>query len=290
MGSEGTQETWLITGCSSGLGRALSEAALERGHRVVATARDVRTLADLVAKWPDRAFAYELDVVDPLQVQNVVSNATAETGGIDVLVNNAGRVLFGAVEEVSDADLRDLFDLHVFGPANLVRAVLPQMRERRSGTIVQMSSMGSFYISTGFSSYTATKAALEGLSATLAMEVAPFGINVIIVEPSGFRTSVFSPQQIGRAAEMPEYKEIVGPTLDFVTGLSGHQDGDPARASEVIIDVVALENPPLRLPLGGAAVDLITQAVDEINTNIRQWENVARSTAFDGAAVEMPRD
>ncbi len=283
-------DVWLITGCSSGFGAALAEAALKRGHRVVATARRLDPLQRLADSWPGQVLPLQLDVTNRDNIRMVVEQVLAELGRVDVLVNNAGRVHFGAVEEVADADLRALFELNVFGPANLCRAVLPHMRERGRGTIVQMSSMGSFYISTGFSSYTASKAALEGMSATLAMEVAPFGIRVIILEPGGHRTSVFSPEQIGMAPPLPAYRDIVGPTWDFVTGLDGHQEGDPVRAAEIVVNVVGDPEPPLRLPLGNDAVDLIGAALNSIGDNLRRWEKVARSTAFGADAVPRPSD
>ncbi|WP_033290472.1 oxidoreductase [Amycolatopsis jejuensis] len=281
-------QTWLVTGCSSGFGRAIAEAALRRGHRVVATARDPETLGDLVREWPDQAIALELDVARAGQPPAVVAEATARTGGIDVLVNNAGRVQFGALEEVSDRELRDLFDVNVFGPAELVRAVLPQMRERRSGTIVQMSSMGSFFISPGLSAYTATKAALEGLSVTLAQEVAPFGIRVVVLQPGGHRTSVFSAARLGTEQRIPAYEDVVGPNREFVTGLHGKQEGDPERAAEIVVDVAGLDRPPLRVPLGVDAFERITEALEAIDGNIRQWEAVARSSRFGAGRVPLP--
>ncbi|GAA5040603.1 NAD(P)-dependent dehydrogenase (short-subunit alcohol dehydrogenase family) [Thermocatellispora tengchongensis] len=283
------QKTWFVTGCSSGFGRAIAEAALAAGDRVVATARKAESLAEWAGAYGGRVLPLALDVTDPARAEPAVREATEAFGPIDFLVNNAGRVHIGAVEEVTDQELKGLFDLHVFGPARLVRAVLPQMRARRSGTIVQISTMGSFFITPGFSSYTASKAAFEGLSATLAQELAPFGVRVLIVQPGAHRTPVFSAGQSSAAAEMPCYEDIVGPTRRFIASSDGLQPGDPERAARIIVEVARRDGElPLRLPLGGDAYDNITAALDAIGVNIREWEAVARSTAYGVPEVVPP--
>ncbi|WP_113702166.1 SDR family NAD(P)-dependent oxidoreductase, partial [Nonomuraea lactucae] len=260
------------------------------GDLVVATARRVGVLAGWARGHGGRVLALPLDVTDPDQVEAAVRDATEAFGRIDVLVNNAGRVHIGAVEEVTDEELRAVFDLHVFGSTRLIRAVLPQMRERRTGTIVQISTMGSFLIKPGFSSYTASKAAFEGLSATLAEEVAPHGVRVLIVEPGSHRTPVFSGSQSSSAAELPCYADIVGPIRRFVESQDGKQPGDPDRAAQIIVEVVRDDGPlPLRLPLGGDAYDNITAALESIRAGLSEWEAVARSTAYGRPAVEPPR-
>lgn len=163
------------------------------------------------------------------------------------------------------------------------------MRARRAGTIVQMSSMGSYLISAGMSAYTATMAALEGMAATLATEVEPFDIRVVVLQPGAHRTSVFSPQQLGMSRRIGEYDDVVRPTLDVVSGLDGKQEGDPDRAAEIVVDVVAMERPPLRVPLGGDAVEVITAALGAIGDNIRRWEGVARSSAFGAESVPLSK-
>ena len=180
---------WLITGASSGFGRAIAEAALATGDTVVAAARRPEAVADLVAAAPDRVTALRLDVTDTDRIRDAVAEVIDRHGRVDVLVNNAGRGAIGAAEETSDSELRDLMDLHFFGPAALTRAVLPRMRERGTGAIVQMSSMGGRFTFPGVGAYSATKFALEGWSEALAKEVDRFGIRVLIVEPGAFRTS-----------------------------------------------------------------------------------------------------
>ncbi|HEX3923429.1 MAG TPA: SDR family NAD(P)-dependent oxidoreductase [Streptosporangiaceae bacterium] len=190
---------WLITGANSGFGQAITEAAVAAGDVVVATARRVTALDDLVAAHPDQVEALPLDVTDTAAIEVTVRDITDRHGRIDVLVNNAGRGHVGAAEETTDAELRSLFDVHLFGPAALTRAVLPGMRSRRSGGIVQLSSMGGQMSFAGFSAYSATKFALEGMSQALADEVRPLGIKVLIVEPGAFRTALFANIQLQRA-------------------------------------------------------------------------------------------
>jgi NAD(P)-dependent dehydrogenase (short-subunit alcohol dehydrogenase family) len=270
---------WFITGASSGFGRALAEAAVAAGDRVVAAARRPQALSELVATAPDRLTAVQLDVTRPERVEQAVAETVARHGRIDVLVNNAGRGQVGAVEETTDAELRDLLEVHVFGPAALTRAVLPHMRARRSGAIVQMSSFGGQVAYPGFSAYCATKFALEGFSEALAAEVAPFGIKVLIVEPGAFRTS-FSGGALYESAAMPEYQETVGGTRTYVKGVDGTQPGDPAKAAQAIRRALAAGDTPLRLPLGDDAVDGIRTHLDQVRTEIEQWETVARATTF----------
>ncbi|MEU4622009.1 oxidoreductase [Actinoplanes sp. NPDC023801] len=270
---------WFITGASSGFGRALAEAAVAAGDHVVAAARRPEALSELVATAPEQVTAVQLDVTRPEQVEQAVAGAVSRLGRIDVLVNNAGRGQVGAVEETTDAELRDLFEVHVFGPAALTRAVLPHMRARRSGAVVQMSSFGGQVAYPGFSAYCATKFALEGFSEALAAEVAPFGIKVLIVEPGAFRTS-FSGGALYESAEMPEYQETAGGTRAFIKGVDGTQPGDPAKAAQAIRRALAAEDTPLRLPLGDDAVDGIRTHLDQIRGEVEQWEAVARATAF----------
>src|SRR3954447_15041313 len=244
---------WFVTGASSGFGRAIAEAVLERGDAVVAAARNTDALDGLGPE--ERVFAVSLDVTDAAQRDAAIAKALEEFGRIDVLVNNAGRTQVGAVEETTDAELRDLFDLHFFAPAALTRAVLPQMRRQRGGTIVQMSSVGGQTTAPGFGAYCATKFALEGLTETLRDEVVGFGIRTIIVEPGAFRTGLFRPGVAYESAEMPEYADTVGPTRGYVRENNGLQPGDPAKAAEAILAALDADEPPLRLVLGEDAVD-----------------------------------
>ncbi|MEV6219238.1 oxidoreductase [Nocardia sp. NPDC051833] len=274
-------QIWLVTGASSGFGRAIAEAAIAAGDTVVAVARRTAPLDDLVAAHPDQLEAIALDVTDTARIDAVVADVVARYGRIDVLVNNAGRTQVGAVEETTDAELRDLFDLHVFGPAALTRAVLPHLRAQRGGAIVQMSSFGGQLSFAGFAAYSATKFALEGLSEALADEVAPFGIKVLIVEPGGFRTGLMSPGAATLSTETDAYADTVGPTRRMVETSDGLQPGDPAKAAAAIRAALAADKTPLRLPLGNDAVDAILGHLDSVRTELLEWETTARGTDFD---------
>jgi NAD(P)-dependent dehydrogenase (short-subunit alcohol dehydrogenase family) len=267
---------WLVTGGNSGFGRAITEAAVAAGDLVVATARRTATLDDLAGAYPDQVEVLPLDVTDITAVEATVRDITDRHGRIDVLVNNAGRSHVGAAEETTDAELRSLFDVHVFGPAALVRAVLPHMRSRRSGAIVQLSSMGGQLSFAGFSAYSATKFALEGMSEALAAEVRPLGIKVLIVEPGAFRTALFS--NISASAQIADYTATVGPTRHMIETGNGTQPGDPARAAAAILTALDTDATPLRLPLGDDALDAIFSHLDSVRTEITSWEKLARNT------------
>jgi NAD(P)-dependent dehydrogenase (short-subunit alcohol dehydrogenase family) len=274
-------KVWLITGASSGFGRAVAEAVLADGDVVVGAVRRPEGLDDLVAAHPDRVEALRLDVADTGAAEAAVRDVIARHGRIDVLVNNAGRTHVGAFEETTEQELRDLFDLHVFGPAALTRAVLPHMRERRSGAIVQMSSMGGQLSFAGFSAYSGTKFALEGLSEGLADEVAEFGIKVLIVEPGAFRTSLFEAGRAGASADSGRYPKV-SRTRGFVSGGDGTQPGDPAKAAALVLAALAAERTPLRLPLGDDGVSAVLGHLDQVREDIAAWEKRTRATGFDG--------
>ena len=275
-----SDKIWFITGTSSGFGRVIAEAALQAGDTVVATARRPEALDDLVAAHPGRISAVALDVTDTARIPDVVAEVVDRHGRIDVLVNNAGRALIGAVEETTDQELRDLMDVHFFGPAALTRAVLPHMRAQKSGAIVQITSMGGRISFPGVSAYSATKFALEGLSESLAAEVAPFGIIVLIVEPGAFRTGLQGPA-MQMSAELPEYADVVGPVRAGMRAVDGNQPGDPAKAAAAIIAVLAAEHPPLHLPLGSDAADSISARTAADQADFAAWEGVIRGTDFD---------
>ncbi|MDT0444684.1 oxidoreductase [Streptomyces johnsoniae] len=274
-------KVWLVTGASKGLGRAIAEAAVAAGDIVVAAARRTELLDDLVAAHPDQVETLSLDVTDIAAVQAAVDGVVARHGRIDILVNNAGRGTVGAVEETTDEDLRNLMDLHFFGPAALTRAALPHMRRRRSGAIVQMSSMGGRFSFAGVGAYSATKFALEGLSEALAAEVAPHGIRVLIVEPGAFRTSFAGAGSLQQYAALDAYQDTVGPVRSGLPGGNGQEAGDPAKAAAAILTVLDADEPPLRLPLGNDAADAIIDHLDRVGTELRSWEKLTRSTDFD---------
>jgi NAD(P)-dependent dehydrogenase (short-subunit alcohol dehydrogenase family) len=274
-----TTRVWFITGASSGFGRTITEHAAAAGDVVVAAARRPEALDELVAARPDQIEAVRLDVTERGAGAAVIADVERRYGRVDVLVNNAGHGHVGAAEETTDEDLRGLFDLHFFGPAELVRAVLPGMRRRRRGAIVQMSSVGGQITMPGFSTYCATKFALEGYSAALAAEVEPFGINVLVVEPGAFRTS-FSGDRLAESPALPAYENTVGPTRRMIKGIDGSQPGDPGKAAAAILTALAAGRPPLRLPLGDDAVDGIRAHLDQVAAELTAWEPLARSTAI----------
>ncbi len=271
---------WLITGASSGFGQAIAEAALAAGDTVVAAARRPEALAALAAAHPGRVAPVQLDVTDTARIAAVVAEVTGRYGRIDVLVNNAGRGFVGAVEETTDAELRDLMDLHFFGPAALTRAVLPHMRERGSGAIVQMSSMGGRFSFPGVGAYSATKFALEGLSEALAQEVAGFGIKVLVVEPGAFRTGFAGSGALLQSAAIPAYEESVGAVRANLPASDGKQPGDPVKAAAAILAALDAEETPLRLPLGTDAADAISAHLGGAQAEFAAWEKVSRGTGF----------
>ncbi|MEU6443819.1 oxidoreductase [Streptomyces sp. NPDC047046] len=274
-------KVWLVTGASSGFGRAIANAAVAAGDIVVAAARRTAPLDDLVAAHPVQVEALPLDVTDIAGVQDAVDSVVARHGRIDVLVNNAGRGMVGAVEETTDAELRDLMDLHFFGPAALTRAVLPHMRRRAAGSIVQLTSMGGRFAFAGVGAYCATKFALEGLSEALAAEVAPHGIRVLIVEPGAFRTGFAGTGTLQQSTPLNAYEDTVGPVRSSLPGGAGQEPGDPAKAAAAILAALDADEPPLRLPLGNDATDAITAHLDRARAELHSWEKLTRSTDFD---------
>jgi NAD(P)-dependent dehydrogenase (short-subunit alcohol dehydrogenase family) len=270
--------TWFITGSSAGFGHALASAVLDAGDNVVATARRPETLESLVSRAPDRALAVALDVTDRDRIDAAVTAATERFGGIDVLVNNAGLASVGAVEELADDALRELMDVMFFSPVALVQAVLPGMRARRSGTIVQMSSMGGQVSMPGFGAYCAAKFALEGMSDALAAEVAPHGINVLIVEPGAFATS-FGGARSQVSPDSGHYDDTVGPQRAAVAGMDGSQPGDPAKAAAAMLEAIDGPSPPRRLALGADAVEHIGATLDARRAELDEWAQLSRSTS-----------
>lgn len=282
-----TKQTWIITGASRGFGRALAEAALAAGDHVVAAVRRPETVADLDAKYPDTCVIAQYDARDVTAAGDLVRHALDRFGQLDVLVNNAGRGVVGAVEEVTDAQLRELMDLHLFGPAALVRAALPAMRVRGSGTIVQMSSQGGRMSFPGVAAYSASKFALEGWSEALAAEVAPFGIRVMIVEPSRFRTGFNGADVLEFAEPSETYRDPLAAVRADMAGADGAQEGDPARAAEIIVSLAHSDEVPLRLPLGREAVERISGAYRRGVDEVERWAETARSADFEGVPASV---
>jgi NAD(P)-dependent dehydrogenase (short-subunit alcohol dehydrogenase family) len=234
---------WLVTGAGSGLGREVARAALDTGDTVVLTDRRVQGAEEVVAAYPDRALAVELDVTDPARIAAVVDEVIARYGRIDVLVNSAGRGHIGAVEETTEPELRPLMELHLFGPVALTRAVLPHMRERRGGAIVQVSSLAGQISVPGMSAYSAGKFALEGLSVALAQEVAPLGIKVLIAQPGAMRTN-FAGAAVTESEHIADYDSTVRALRAHLDEVAGRQPGDPTKIAAAILTALDDENRP----------------------------------------------
>jgi NAD(P)-dependent dehydrogenase (short-subunit alcohol dehydrogenase family) len=273
--------TWLITGCSTGLGRALAEAVLDCGENAVVTARDAAGVQDLADAHPDTALALALDVTDHRRVVEVVEHAQQRFGAVDVLVNNAGYGYRAAVEEGDEADVERLFATNVFGAVAAIKAVLPGMRARRSGAIVNISSIGARITPAGSGYYSATKAALEGLTGSLRKEVEPLGIRAMVVEPGAFRTD-FSGRSLQQSAEaISDYADTAGRRRKEHDTTHGTQPGDPAKAAQAIIRAVKVVEPPALLVLGQDAVDGFRGVLDTERAELEAWESTSVDTGFD---------
>jgi NAD(P)-dependent dehydrogenase (short-subunit alcohol dehydrogenase family) len=270
--STSKDNVWFITGCSTGFGRELAKQVLDRGYRAVVTARDPAKVEDIAAPHGDRALVLQLDVTDPVEVDAAAKSAEQRFGAIDVLVNNAGIGYFGAVEESDEAEVRRMFEINFFGLSHMTRAVLPGMRKRRKGHIVNISSIGGLRSFPSLAYYHATKYAVEGFSESLALEVAPLGIKVTIVEPSGFRTDWAGRSAAEATNRIPDYAPTAGKNRDDIRGYSGKQAGDPARAAAAIIAAVESPNPPLRLLLGKAALRGARGKLDLLKHDFDAWE------------------
>lgn len=269
---------WLVTGCSTGFGRELATQLLRQKSQVVVTARDPADLAEF--EHSSDALILKLDVTDPVQVNAAVAAAEERFGHIDVLVNNAGIGYFAAVEEGEDAEIRRMFDINVFGMGAMIQAVLPGMRNRRQGFIVNVSSIGGLRSFPAIGWYNATKFAVEGLSEALWQEVEPLGIRVMLVEPSGFRTDWAGRSADESKHEIADYAQTAGKGRLGVRAASGHQDGDPVRAIAAIIGAVEGPNPPHHLLLGNAAFEGAMAKLTELKHDFEAWEAVSRGADF----------
>ena len=274
------KKVWFITGCSTGFGRELAKQLLENGYRVVVTARDAGKIQDLVEINAGNAMALNLDVTDAAQVADSVAKAEEHFGKIDVLVNNAGFGYFGAIEESDEREVRAMFEANFWGLAAMTRAVLPKMREEKSGTIVNISSIGGFVGNPGVGYYNATKFAVNGFSEALSKEVAPLGIKVVIVQPSGFRTDWAGRSANEATNTIADYAETAGKNQATIRGYSGNQPGDPVRGVKAIIEAVESENPPLNLLLGRAALRGARAKVESVTKDFDAWAEVTEGADF----------
>jgi NAD(P)-dependent dehydrogenase (short-subunit alcohol dehydrogenase family) len=275
-----TTPTWFMTGASSGFGMAFARYALARGYNVVATARTPAKLEPVRRLAPDRVLVEKLDVTVSADAQKAVAAAVARFGTIDVLFNNAGYGIVGAFEETSDRDLRAQLETNFFGAVAVTKAALPSMREQRSGAIVNISSLGGQLSFAGYSAYSASKFALEGMSEALAQEVAPFGIKVLIVEPGAFRTG-FAGDSLKHMPAMGAYRDIVGSTRALAHGMNGIQEGDPAKAAAAIETALKAATTPLRLQLGADSVESVRAHAAKLIKDLNTWESVALNTRVD---------
>jgi NADP-dependent 3-hydroxy acid dehydrogenase YdfG len=276
------RKVWFITGSSSGLGRAIAQEALRSGYNVAATARKPEALAELKNQFPDSILCLPLDVTKLNEIKSAVSKAVEEFGGIDVLVNNAGYGLVGAIEEPSDFQIRQLFETNVFGVINMIRETLPVLRNQNRGHIINISSRLGFSAFPSYGYYSATKFAVQGLSEALAREVSGHGVKVTIAEPGGIRTNfnnqaVVQPEN-SMGKEYPSTKTF----NDYLTQGNGNQFSDPQKIARILIDITELEKPPLHLPLGEDAFAKIEDQLSKISQEISDWKKTGSATGYEG--------
>ena len=272
---------WLITGCSSGLGRALALEALNQGHNVVVTARNPESVSNVVRKHPSSAMAATLDVRDRHQIQSAVKVARERFGTIDVLVNNAGHGYRAAVEEGDTDEVSALFDANFSGPVALIKEVLPSMRERCSGVIVNVSTIAVPWVPAGSGYYAASKAALEAVSDALRVELQPLGIKVLVIEPGGFRTDFAGRSLMESKARVSAYAGTAGLRRKDVDPTHGRQPGDPARAARIIVEAINAESLPSRLLLGSDAVRIVSEHLQSRLAETEKWASLSVQTDFE---------
>lgn len=274
------KNVWFITGASSGFGRAFAEYAIGAGYHVIATARRKDKLDELKAIAPDKIEIIQMDVTNNEQIGEAVKLAIEKLGQVDVLINNAGYGILGAVEETPEADLREQLETNFFGAVAVTKALLPYFRDQRKGAIVNISSMGGQMSFAGFGAYSASKFALEGLSEALDAELKPYGIKVLIVEPGAFRTELAG-SAMKRMPEMEAYSETVGNTRAFANNMHHTQEGDPTKAARAIDEALKAENTPLRLVLGLDAVEAIKGHAENMIKEMETWKEVSIDTKID---------
>jgi NAD(P)-dependent dehydrogenase (short-subunit alcohol dehydrogenase family) len=275
------KKVWFITGCSTGFGRYLAKEVLAQGYRAVVTARKREDIADIVAAYPETALALALDVTVPQQITAAVQAAMQHFQQIDVLVNNAGIGYFAAIEESEEAEVRRMFEINFFGLANMTREVLPVMRKQRSGHILNIASIGGLRSFPGVGFYNATKYAVDGYSEALYKEVAPLGIKVTVIAPSGFRTDWAGRSAKNSAVTIEDYATTAGKNVGDIRGYSGKQAGDPEKAAKAMVQVTEAEHPPLRLLLGKAAMKGARIKLDELKNDFDTWAAVTEGVDFE---------
>jgi NAD(P)-dependent dehydrogenase (short-subunit alcohol dehydrogenase family) len=274
------KKVWLITGCSTGFGRSLAIEALAQGYRVAVAARKTEDVQDIVQSNPETAIAVQLDVTIADQRKAAVQATLDKFGQIDILVNNAGIGYFAAIEESEEAEIRRMFEINVFGLTLMTQEVLPHMRKRRSGHILNVSSIGGLRSFPGVGFYNATKYAVDGFSEALSKEVAPLGIKVSIIAPSGFRTDWAGRSAKDTAVKIDDYVATAGKNAGDIRGYSGNQPGDPVRAAKAMIQITETEQPPLRLLLGVAALKGARAKLQELTHDFDTWADVTEGADF----------
>lgn len=271
---------WFITGCSTGIGREIARAALSAGHSVAVTARNVDSVLDFVEEFGDPAIALSLDVTDRDQIAAAVTTTEKAFGGIDVLVNNAGYGYMAAVEEGDDAEVRKLFDTNYFGVVDTLKAVLPGMRARRCGHVINISSMTGLVANPPNAYYSSTKFALEALTEALSKEVGPLGIKVTAIEPGAFRTDWAARSMQESSTPIGDYDENVGARKTMIKQFAEHLPGDPRKVAEAVLMVTTLDEPPLRLLLGRDVLAAVREKIADLSASIDQWESVTKNVNF----------
>ncbi len=275
---------WFITGSSRGFGRALVEAVLVAGDKVVATARKPEELADLSERYGDQVRAVKMDVTSPAEVAKAVAAALEAFGHIDVVVNNAGYGFFGALEEMSTDEFKGQIDTNFWGVVHVTRAVVPILRRQGFGHIIQVTSIGGRGAVSGLSGYHAAKFAVEGFSEALAQEIKPLGLKVTIVEPGGFRTD-WAGASMGYALPLEAYASSVGVMRGHLEQMAGKQPGDPRKGAAAILKIAQVAEPPLRLPLGNDAMAFLRHGYKTSVEELERWSDITQSTDFDGLAI-----
>ena len=273
-------KTWLITGCSSGLGLALAKEVLAQGYNAVITARNIDSLKEITDAYPETALVAALDITDQEQIAAVIRQAEEKFGAVDVLINNAGYGYRAAVEEGEDKDIRQLMETIFLGTVHMIQAVLPGMRSRKSGTIMNVSSIGGRYAAPGSGYYSAAKFAVEGMSDALRKELAPLGIRVTVIEPGAFRTEFAGRSLKGATKEIDDYKDTVGPRRKQNDKTSGTQQGDPQKAAQAMIKITEGDKVPFRLLLGSDAIKLTREELNNQQQELEDWSELSKSTDY----------
>ena len=274
------KKVWLITGCSTGFGRALALEVLAKGYLVAVASRNTNDVLDIVKDYPDNSIAIKLDVTKIKEIKEAIAETITRFGQIDVLVNNAGIGYFGAIEESEDEEVRRMFEINFFGLAKMIQEALPHMRKRKSGHILNIASIGGLRSFPGVGFYNATKYAVDGLSEALYKELSPLGIKVTIVAPSGFRTDLAGRSAKDTSIKIDDYAGTSGKNMGDIRGYSGNQPGDPVKAAKAMIEITETEKPPLRLLLGVAALKGARAKLEELKNDFDTWAATSEGADF----------